>query len=320
MRDVSNKIVSQRTAVARAVLRCSPETVRRIHDRSVPKGDPLEVSKVAAIQAAKNTPQWIPYCHTVGLDFVGVEFTVGEDSIEVEVTVRAIHRTGVEMEALTGASAAVLNLYDMLKMLDESMEIGGIRLVSKEGGKSDWRQPHAKGLLAAVVVLSDSVAAGRKRDTSGRLICDRLEAEGLRVVDYQVIPDDPDGIEALVRRYADEDRLNLVMTTGGTGFGPRDNTPEVMSRLIEREAPGIAEAARAYGQSRTPYAMLSRGLAGVRGRTLIVNLPGSSNGVSESLDALLPGVLHAFKMLRGEGHDEPSDRAPVQADGPSRVD
>lgn len=305
MRDVSNKNVTQRTATARAVLKCAPGTIRLIHERKVPKGDPLEISRVAAVLAAKATPQWIPYCHTVGLDFVGVEFTLGDDSIAVEVTAKAIHKTGVEMEALTGASAAALNLYDMLKMLDDSMEIGGIRLMSKTGGKSDWRQPLAEGLRAAVGVFSDSIAAGQKRDASGRQIRDRLEAEGLSVVDYQVVSDDPDDIEALIRRYADEDRVDLVVTTGGTGFGPRDNTPEVLSRLIEREAPGIAEAARAYGQSRTPYSMLSRGLAGIRGSTLIIALPGSRRGVAESLDALLPGILHAFKMLRGGSH-EPS--------------
>lgn len=311
MRDISRKIVSQRTAAARAALKCSPSTIQLVRERRIPKGDPLEVAKVAAVQAAKNTPQIIPYCHSVGLDFVGVAYEISENSIEVEVSVTAIHKTGVEMEALTAASAAVLNLYDMMKMLDDTMEITGVRLLRKRGGKGDWRQPAAAGLRAAVVVMSDSVAAGAKSDASGRLIQERLEAEELDVVDYQVIPDDPETIEALLLRYADEDRLNLVVTTGGTGLGPRDNTPEVMERILEREAPGIAEAARAFGQERTPYAMLSRGRAGVRGRTLFVNLPGSRKGVAESLDALLPGMLHAFRMLRGEGHDDEEARATV---------
>jgi cyclic pyranopterin monophosphate synthase len=97
-------------------------------------------------------------------------------------------------------------------------------------------------------------------------------------------------------------QLDLVVTTGGTGMSPRDNTPEAMQRVIGREIPGIAEAMRSYGQERTPYAMLSRGMAGVRGKTLIVNLPGSRNGVRESLDALFPALIHAFKMIRGGGH------------------
>ncbi|MGI6302927.1 MAG: bifunctional molybdenum cofactor biosynthesis protein MoaC/MoaB [Verrucomicrobiota bacterium] len=308
MRDISRKIVTQRSAIAWAELFCSPATIQRIHAHQIPKGDPLEVSKVAAIQAAKQTPQILPYCHSVGLDFVGVEFRLGTDRIEVEVTVKAIDQTGVEMEALTAASVAVLNLYDMLKMLDDTMAIGGVKLLAKRGGKSDRRSGFAQGLRAAVVVISDSVAAGEKEDMSGRLICERLQEEGLELADYRVVSDDPEEIDGCLRHYADQARVNLVLTTGGTGFGPRDNTPEVMGRLIEREAAGIVEAARAYGQARTPHSMLSRGRAGIRGNTLIVNLPGSRGGVAESLDALLPGMLHAFKMLRGEGHDEEHPR------------
>ena len=308
MRDISRKVYTQRTAVARATLRCTPATIQKIHDREIPKGDPLEISKAAAVQAAKNTPQILPYCHTVPLDFVGVAYEFAEARIEVTVTVQAQHKTGVEMEALTAASAAVLNLYDMMKMLDDDMEIEGVRLVSKKGGKRDWRQPHAHQLRAAVVVMSDSVAAGEKEDRSGGIIAERLGAEGLEVVETRIVPDDPAAIEAALRHFADEAKLDLVITTGGTGFGPRDNTPEVMARLIERDAPGIAEAARAYGQTRIPYAMLSRAQAGLRGATLFINFPGSPGGVRDGLDALFPAVLHAFPMLEGAGHPERDGR------------
>ena len=159
-------------------------------------------------------------------------------------------------------------------------------------------------MRAAVLVSSDSVAAGKKQDRSGRLLAERLEAEGLEVVETRILPDEPESIARQLRAYADEGHLNLVLTTGGTGFGPRDCMPEAMDLVIEREAPGIVEAARAYGQQRTPLAMLSRGRAGVRGRTLIVNLPGSSRGAAEGLEALMPYMLHAYKMLRGEGHPE----------------
>jgi len=304
MRDISHKVYTQRIATAVAVLHCSPATIDAINAREVPKGDPLEISKAAAIQAAKNTPLILPYCHTVPLDFVGVSYELSENRIEITVTVKAQHKTGVEMEALTAASAAALNFYDMLKMLDDDMTIEGIRLASKKGGKSDWHQSHAGELRAAVVVMSDSIAAGEKDDRSGAIIADRLVAEGLQLIDTRVIPDDPEAIEALLRLWTDEERLDLVLTTGGTGFGPRDNTPEVMERLIERDAPGIAEAIRAFGQRRIPYAMLSRARAGLRGKTLIINLPGSPGGVQDGLDALMPAVLHAFPMLEGAGHVE----------------
>ncbi len=113
-------------------------------------------------------------------------------------------------------------------------------------------------------------------------------------------------VETLAHDTPTTMQLDLVLTTGGTGFSPRDNTPEAMLRVIEREIPGIPEALRAYGQERTPYSMLSRGKAGIRGSTIIVNLPGSRRGVAESLDALFPGLLHAFGMLRGGGHSDPA--------------
>lgn len=305
MRDISDKIRTLRIATAQAILKASPETIMAIREHSTPKGDPLPVARVAAVQAAKDCSRIIPYCHQVSLDFVGVDFQLHDHFIEVHATVKTIHKTGVEMEALTAASVAVLTLYDMLKMLDEHMEIGSVRLLSKKGGKSDFKAGHeqiCKALRVAVVVMSDSIAAGRKEDLSGRLILDRLKQEGIEVMEYQIIPDDAHQIESLLLHFADERHMDLVVTTGGTGLSPRDNTPETMRKILDREVPGITEALRDYGQERTPYSMLSRGVAGVRGKTLIVNLPGSKNGVRESLDALFPYVLHAFKILRGSGH------------------
>jgi cyclic pyranopterin phosphate synthase len=128
-------------------------------------------------------------------------------------------------------------------------------------------------------------------------------------VDLSIVNDDADEIVSAVTRYADELELDLVVTTGGTGLGPRDNAPVALARVIERPAPGIGEAARAHGQERTPFAMLSRGVAGLRGQTLIVALPGSTKAVEESLDGLFPGLLHAFRMIHGMGHDAEGEGA-----------
>ncbi len=302
MIDVSPKIKTMRTAVARAEIKLKPETILLIHQNKIPKGNPLEVAKVAAVQAAKNTSQIIPYCHPVPVDFVGVEFTVGDTSIQVNTQVKAMYRTGVEMEALSAASVAALTLYDMMKMLDETLEIIGIRLIEKKGGKSDFRESFASSLMAAVLVMSDSIAAGEKSDRSGQLIAERLKSEGLNVRDYQIIPDEPQQIRDQLIQYADKMKLDVVFTTGGTGLSPRDATPETMQGIIERKIPGVDEAMRNYGQERTPYAMLSRGHSGMRGNTMIINLPGSKGGVRDALDTLFPGILHAFKMIRGFGH------------------
>jgi cyclic pyranopterin monophosphate synthase len=302
MRDISNKVNTERTATAMAVLKVSPGTISLIKEGRVPKGDPLPVAKVAAVQAAKNTSQIIPYCHPVPVDFVGVNFQVEDEQILIEVTVKAIYKTGVEMEALTAASVAALTIYDMTKMLDESMEIGSVTLLRKTGGKSDFNQSVASSLSAAVIVLSDSVAAGKKEDISGKLIVERLQHEGLLPVDYLVMPDNPELLESKIKYLADEKKVSLIVTTGGTGLSRTDKTPEALENVIEQPIPGIPEAIRSYGQERTPYSMLSRSQAGLRGGSLIVSLPGSRGGVKDSLDAIFPAVLHVFKMMRGGSH------------------
>jgi molybdenum cofactor biosynthesis protein MoaC len=304
MIDITRKSKTLRIAAARASVTLKPETLDLIKEGKIPKGDPFAVAKVAAIQAAKNTSQIIPYCHPLPLGYVGCTFGVGKGRIDIRTEVKAIHPTGVEMEALTAATVAALTLYDMMKMLDDSMTIAEVRLEEKMGGKSDFKESYEESLRGAVIVTSDSISSGKKSDRSGKLIVDRLQREGVEVVDYTIIPDDPEEIQRQLIHYADEVEVDLILTTGGTGFSKRDFSPEATKKVIEREAPGVSEAMRGFGQERTPYSMLSRGTAGIRGSTVIVNLPGSSKGVSDSLDALFPALLHSFKILRGGGHAE----------------
>jgi cyclic pyranopterin phosphate synthase len=140
MRDVSEKLVTKRTATARATLRCQPQTVRTIVDGRLPKGDPLPVAKVAAIMAAKNTSQIIPYCHPLPVEHLGVDFEIGEDFIHVTTKVTAHYKTGVEMEALTAAAVGALSIYDMAKMIDPAMTVEQVILLEKTGGKSDFNR------------------------------------------------------------------------------------------------------------------------------------------------------------------------------------
>lgn len=312
MRDISTKVNTLRTATARATLKASPETILLIKNGGAPKGDPLPVAKVAAIQAAKNCSQIIPYCHPLPVDYVGVEFELDEDAINIITTVKAIYKTGVEMEALTAASVAALTIYDMLKMVDEVMSIEGVFLAEKKGGKSDFSNKRPNVLTAAVVVLSDSCAAGKKQDVSGRIIVDKLKSEGLNVDEYKIIADDADEARREILRLSDDQKIDLLITTGGTGLSSRDTTPEAIKELIERELPGVAETLRAYGQERNPFAMFSRSLAGVRGKTVIITLPGSTGGVKDGMNALFPFIFHAFKMLNDECHDDKKDELKLQ--------
>lgn len=151
-----------------------------------------------------------------------------------------------------------------------------------------------------VITASDKAFRGEREDKSGLLIRELLAPLGT-VEEYRVLPDDREAIKAALLQMADELGLDLVLTTGGTGLGPRDVTPDATREVMDREVPGLAEAMRAKGLEQTPHAMLSRALAGTRGRTLIVNLPGSPRGVRESLEVLLPAMPHALEVLQGRG-------------------
>jgi cyclic pyranopterin phosphate synthase len=302
MFNVGAKPDSYRIARAKAVLSIDAKTAVLIRQGKSPKGDIVEAAKIAATSGAKKTSDLIPYCHPIPIDHIKVQVSVRSQTIEVDVEVKSIWKTGVEMEALSGACIGALTIYDMLKPIDDTLFISSVRLVEKSGGIAQFKIKDGNKIRAGVIVVSDSVAAGKHADKSGKFIVKTLKDRNIDVVKYQVVPDDSSVIEELLIKYSDDLHLNLILTTGGTGLGPRDITPESTRKVIEREITGIAEGSRAYGQRRTPLSMLSRGIAGVRGKSLIINIPGSLNAASESLEFLFPGLEHAFKMMEGHGH------------------
>ncbi len=153
---------------------------------------------------------------------------------------------------------------------------------------------------AGIITVSDKGAAGEREDKSGPTLKEALEDAGLTVQFIRIIPDEPDQIKAILIELCDRHDLDLVLTTGGTGLSPRDVTPEATSMVIEKEAPGFSEAIRILGLKSTPHSMLSRGVSGIRKKTLIINLPGSPKGAREGLDVVLPAIPHALSKLRGD--------------------
>ena len=302
MVDITHKIITQRTATAQAIVKVgSPGTMQAILNKTVPKGDVLEVSRTAGLFAVKNTSSSIPDCHPMPIEFTGIEYEFLDDSVLIKVTVKAIYRTGVEVEAMHGASIVALTMYDMLKPIDKNVEISTIKLLHKKGGKSDYRNKEVQDLAVAVMVCSDSVSSGRKEDRAGKVISDKIKSLGLAISSYSIIPDEVLDIQNTINKLCAQ-KTDLLIITGGTGLSNRDVTPEAVIPLLDRRIPGIEEAIRSYGQDRTPYAMLSRSVVGFKGNTLIMALPGSTAGAGESMDAVFPSVLHLFEILNGFNH------------------
>jgi molybdenum cofactor synthesis domain-containing protein len=154
-------------------------------------------------------------------------------------------------------------------------------------------------ISAVVITASDACARGEREDTSGAALVQLLTELGAHIVASKILSDDLDPLAQALREFSDRDDVNLIITTGGTGLGPRDNTPEATQHVIEREVPGIAEAIRAESLKSTPMAMISRGVCGVRSATLIVNLPGSPKAVKETFAVVAPVLAHAVDLLAG---------------------
>src|SRR5665213_1462026 len=275
MNDITHKISTLRIAVAQAIVKVSKkETIEAIKNKTVPKGDIFEMSKAAGLLAIKKTSDVIPDCHPMPVEYALIRSEINDLDIHIIVEVRTIYKTGVEVEAMHGASIAALTMYDMLKPLDKGLEISSIKLEGKKGGKTEFKDQLSLGLKAVVIVCSDSVSKKMKEDTAGMKVVEKLRGFSIEVMASETIPDDIELIQERAKKYA-AGICDLMVFVGGTGLSPRDVTPDAIRPLITREIPGIMEAARSYGQQRMPYAMLSRGVAGFINNTLVLTLPGS---------------------------------------------
>ena len=303
MVDITQKITTLRTARAQAIVKVSSQdTVEAIKNNKVPKGNVFAMSKAAGLLGVKKTPELLPDCHPMPIEFTEIKYEINDLEIKILCTVKTIYKTGVEVEAMHGASVVALNMYDMLKPIDKEIEILQIKLLDKKGGKSNFKDRFRKDITAAVIVCSDTISEGHKEDRAGKAIIKKLKECDVIISDYIVIPDETDDIQKKAHYYQKQ-AVDLIIYTGGTGLSKRDVTPEALMPLLNRRIPGIEEAIRAYGQNRTPYSMLSRSVAGTIGNSLVIALPGSTNGAKESMDALFPAILHIFRILKGAQHD-----------------
>lgn len=301
MVDITDKKNSLREATAQAIIRVnSLKTIDAIKKNKVPKGNVFEISRAAGLLGIKKTSELLPDCHPIPIEYANFDFKIKDLEIQILCTIKTIYKTGVEVEAMHGASIVSLNIYDMLKPIDKEIEIQQIKLIQKKGGKTDFHKLNSK-VNAAVVVCSDSISIGENEDKAGKAIEKALNKWNVKVDDYSVIPDNIEQIQkSLISRQKKD--FSIVIFTGGTGLSPRDVTPEAIKPLLDKTIPGIEESMRSYGQNRTRYAMLSRSIVGIIKSTLVLALPGSTKGALESINAIFPEVLHLFDILKGAKH------------------
>ena len=311
MADVGPKAETARRAAAVGSLSMGRRAFALLRAGKLPKGDALAAAELAGILAAKRTPELLPLCHPLPLDSVAVDFTLDASlpGVRVRCEAATTAKTGVEMEALTGAAVALLCVYDLVKPVDPVLEMSGVRLEFKSGGKKGyWTHPKAAHETraaktprlgkAVVITVSDRVSAGKALDRSGPLLAEGLRDMGFTVARPRVVPDERERIAKVILLASKGARV--VALTGGTGLSPRDVTPEAVAGVCERLIPGVGEALRASGGPAT--APLSRSLAGQLGATVVVALPGSPGGVRDGLAVLKELLPHAVHIARGGAH------------------
>lgn len=325
MIDVGAKPATPRKATAQGRIFLEADAFEAVAKRTNPKGDVLAVADLAGIQTAKKTSDLLPLCHPLPLDSVRLQFELepSTQSVLVICTASTTAKTGVEMEALSGVSGALLCIYDLSKAVNPVIRIGEIRLNIKEGGKTgSWVHPdHAlaqatgpkpagvssgpnlQGVRSAVLTISDRCSSGKAEDRSGPALLARLDEAGATRVraNPSVVPDEPNEIRRAIQALISEQGARLILTTGGTGLSPRDLTPEALAPLWTRKIPGIAELLRKDGASSTPMSWISRSEAGLIGNTLVIALPGSLGAVQEDR-ALAPILPHALAIADGGAH------------------
>ena len=299
MVDVTDKTATERMAKAEGKIHLQQATIALIQDNSIPKGNVLTTAKIAGIQSAKKTAEIIPMCHQLNLSFVDMEFELGRELVIIRSTVKTREATGVEMEALTAVSTAALTMYDMCKAVDKTMTIGAIKLVEKIGGKSDHAVEYRPSV--GIITMSDSISADKSEDKSGPILVKGFADSGCKADHQKVLPDGSEELIPTIESWI-KDGVELIITTGGTGLGPRDLTLQLVENKFDSKLPGIEQALHAYGRGKVKTAMLSRLTAGVINGAIVICLPGSTGAVKDALKVLIPTIFHSFHMMKGEKH------------------
>ncbi|MFT4662374.1 MAG: cyclic pyranopterin phosphate synthase [Patiriisocius sp.] len=296
MVDITHKKTSLRIAKASAILYCQPDTIQAVIDKNVPKGDVLEMAKTAGLFAVKKTSDMIPDCHPIPVEGTEIIYEIKETEIHIFITVKAIYRTGMEVEAMHGASVIALTMYDMLKPIDKNIEIRNIKLLHKSGGKSDLNKVLPKNVSVAFLANEKMDISSEKFQKWMSSLKQNTQKYNLRYADIEQTYHDKNSLISSLENMVKEE-LEIIFILGGTGLSETDNTPEIIKPIFDKELPAVSTQLINYGLERTFRALVSRPTAGTINKSIVLCLPGSFNGVKESIAAILPEVIYLVKSL-----------------------
>lgn len=302
MRDITYKQNTLRTARVTGFVHCSLDSISKIENNEVPKGNIFDIARCAGLMGAKQTAMFIPHCHPVSIDGLDIDFEIikslSKTGIQISTFAQSIGRTGIEIEALSATSITAVALYDVLKYFkDEELEITDIKLVQKTGGKTDQLKHEINDLEVAVVVASTEIKHGKREDKVSDLCVQMLSDKKCKILSHSIVESDITSIQTELARLVAA-KVPFVFVVGGTGIGKNDHTHDAIAGFIDIKLDGISEAIRDYSYQRTPISFLSRLIAGTKDETFIVSIPGSRNGAMEALNAIVPAVFKGHWMKK----------------------
>ena len=317
MIDIGNKNLSYRRACVAGSIYIGKEVFILIKNKQIKKGDPLILAEIAGINAAKQTSSLLVLCHQINIDNIFLNTVMDEQNYAIHVycIASAFSKTGVEMEAMTGVNIALLTIYDLTKKFNPFIFIKNIKLLYKDGGENGLvlgsihnipihlRQYflntsiNFENISIILITISDRACSGVYKNVSGQILFDFFKIRKANIITNIIIPDDKFIMINILKKYVNIYNPHIILTSGGTGLSKRDITNTVFNEILEKHIPGIGEYLRSTGASYSNMSWLSRSIAGVYKKSLLISLPGSPSGVCESLNTLQQLLLHAVKII-----------------------
>jgi molybdenum cofactor biosynthesis protein MoaC len=297
MKDISNKNPTYKVAKAEGKLVLDKETVDLVRNNKIKAGNVIETAKNCGIIAAKKASDIVIHSHNTLIDFVKVTVDLSETELTISCLVKGVTKSGIESNALAGVTNALLNAADMLRCICKTTVIQDIRIVESKGKGKDFTRKRVTPVKAAVLTVSNPLYDGKKKDNTTTQIVDFLKKHQVKTEYSVVLKEDEYILKSEIDNLINAD-FELIVVAGSVSLNSKGITPKVTKEIIDEELPGLSEAIRNFGKERTPYAMFSKEVCGVKNKTLVLNISGNSQGSIESLSALFPGLLKAFSMMK----------------------